>query len=139
MSAAVISFRMPLLRFFSQDEMVLTYASRYVVAVLLSQWCYAVFNCISNMVNGVGFVKYTTVINLLMLWAVRIPTAYLINRFYDGTYIMLSIAISFAFGMLCMIGYYFFSPAWKGIISRADGRKDSGIPLVTYRTLSGRP
>ncbi len=139
MGLAVISFRMPLLRFFSQDEMVLTYAGRYVVAVLLSQWCYAVFNCISNMVNGVGFVKYTTVINLLMLWAVRIPTAYIINRFFDGTYIMLSIAISFAFGMVCMIGYYIFSPAWKEIISRADGRRDFDIPLETFRTLSGKP
>ena len=115
-----ISFRMPILRFFSQDELVLLYASRYVVAVLLSQWCYAVFNCISNIVNGLGYVKYTTMINLMMLWAVRIPTAYLINSFYDGTYIMLCFPVSFLFGMLCMIGYYIFSPSWKEVMSRAD-------------------
>ena len=115
-----ISFRMPILRFFSQDELVLLYASRYVVAVLLSQWCYAVFNCISNIVNGLGYVKYTTMINLMMLWAVRIATAYLINSFYDGTYIMLCFPVSFLFGMLCMIGYYIFSPSWKEVMSRAD-------------------
>ncbi|MBQ8030206.1 MAG: polysaccharide biosynthesis C-terminal domain-containing protein, partial [Butyrivibrio sp.] len=127
-----ISFRMPLLRFFSQDEKVLLYASRYVVAVLISQWCYAVFNSISNIVNGVGFVKYTTVINLMMLWAVRIPTAYIIDRFFDGTYIMFCFPVSFLFGMLCMIGYYLFSPAWKKIIAQGYGRKDSDIPLGTY-------
>lgn len=115
-----ISFRMPILRFFSQDEMVLLYAGRYVVAVLLSQWCYAVFNCISNIVNGLGYVKYTTLINLMMLWAVRIPSAYLINRYFDGTYIMVCFPISFLFGMLCMIGYYIFSPSWKEVMSRAD-------------------
>jgi putative MATE family efflux protein len=133
-----ISFRMPILGFFTQDKTVLMYAGRYVVAVLLSQWCYAVFNCISNIVNGVGFVKYTTLINLMMLWAVRIPCAYIINRFFDGTYIMLCFPISFAFGMLCMIGYYIFSPNWKSIISKGDSNKGFGTPLGTYRTPYGR-
>ena len=100
--------------------MVLMYAGRYVVAVLLSQWCFAVFSCISNIVNGLGYVKYTTLINLMMLWAVRIPSAHLINRFWDGGYIMLCFPISFVFGMLCMIGYYIFSPSWKEVMSRAD-------------------
>ena len=133
-----ISFRMPILGFFTQDKTVLMYAGRYVVAVLLSQWCYAVFNCISNIVNGVGFVKYTTLINLMMLWAVRIPCAYIINRFFDGTYIMLCFPVSFAFGMLCMIGYYVFSPNWKSIISKGDSNKGFGTPLGTYRTPYGR-
>ena len=70
------------------------------------------------MVNGIGKVRYTTMINLLMLWAVRIPSAYIINRFFDGTYIMLCFPISFCFGMLCMIGYYLFSPSWKELIRR---------------------
>jgi putative MATE family efflux protein len=133
-----ISFRMPILGFFTKDQTVLMYAGRYVVAVLLSQWCYAVFNCISNIVNGVGFVKYTTLINLMMLWAVRIPCAYIINRFFDGTYIMLCFPVSFAFGMLCMIGYYIFSPNWKRIISKGDSNKGFGTPLGTYRTPYGR-
>lgn len=135
---AFISFRMPILKFFTQDETVLMYAGRYVVAVLLSQWCYAVFNCISNIVNGVGYVKYTTLINLMMLWAVRIPCAYIISRFFDGTYVMLCFPISFAFGMICMIGYYIFSPDWKRIISKADLSKGFGTPLETCRTPYGR-
>lgn len=115
---AMISFRMPLLRLFSKDETVLLYASRYVVVTLLSQWAYAVFNSISCIVNGVGQLKYTTLINLLMLWAVRIPSAYLIDRFFDGTYIMVSPPISFYFGMFCMIGYYVFSKKWKAVLAQ---------------------
>ena len=76
------------------------YASRYVIVQLLSQWMFALFNGIMCFVNGVGFVKYTTIINLLMLWAVRIPAGYLIMRFFDGTFIMLSFPISFAFATL---------------------------------------
>ena len=112
------------------------YAARYAVAIMLSQWCYAVFNSISNIVNGVGFVKYTTVINLMMLWAVRIPAAYIINKYFDGTYIMLCFPISFAFGMICMIGYYIFSPHFKKIIIPSDSCSGSDILWGTCRTLS---
>lgn len=115
-----IGIRMPILRFFTKDEMVLLYASRHVVVMLLSQWFYAIFNGIMCIVNGVGKVKYTTLINLLMLWAVRVPSAYLITKFFDGTWVMLCFPISFAFGMICMMGYYMFSPSWKEIMKLSD-------------------
>ena len=112
----VISFRMPILRIFNKDEAVLLYASRYVVVMLLSQWIYAVFNGIICIVNGVGLIRYTTIVNLLMLWAVRIPSGYLITRYFDGTYVMLCFPISFCFGAIMMIGYYIFSKRWREII-----------------------
>lgn len=115
-----ICIRTPILRFFTADETVLLYAERYVVVLLLSQWLFAVFNGCICIVNGVGKVRYTTAVNILMLWAVRIPSAYIISRFFDGTYIMLCFPISFGFGMLCMIGYYIFSPSWREIISRIE-------------------
>lgn len=112
----VISFRMPILRFFTRDEMILLYAGRNVKVMLLSQWFYAIFNGIMCIVNGVGLIRYSTIVNILMLWAVRIPSAYAIDRFYDGTFIMLCYPISFCFGMIMMIGYYVFSKRWKAII-----------------------
>lgn len=112
----MISFRMPILRIFTRDEAVLMYAGRYVVVMLLSQWFYAIFNGIICIVNGVGLIKYSTVVNILMLWAVRIPSAYLIDRYFDGTYIMLCFPISFSFGMVMMLGYYMFSKRWREII-----------------------
>lgn len=113
-----IALRTPILHCFATDAMVLYYADRYVVVILLSQWIYAIFDGIIYIVNGVGKVGYTTVVNLLMLWAVRIPCAYLIDRYFDGTYIMLCFPISYLFGIICMIGYYVFSPSWKEIINR---------------------
>ena len=112
----VIACRMPILRIFTKDEAVLMFAGRIVVMILLSQWTYAIFNGIICVVNGVGLIRYTTVANLLMLWAVRIPSAYLIDRYFDGTYIMLCFPISFSFGMFMMLGYYMFSKKWKEII-----------------------
>ena len=115
-----IMIHKPIIRFFSSDEMVLMYASRHVVVMLLSQWFYAIFNCIISIVNGTGKVRYTTIVNILMLWAVRIPSAYIINRYFDGTWVMLCFPISFSFGMFAMIGYYLFSPAWKEVMRLAE-------------------
>lgn len=112
-----MAIRMPILRFFTDDVAVLEFASRFVVIMLLSQWMYAVYNTISCIVNGTGRVRYTTFINLMMLWAVRIPSAYFIARYIDGTYIMFSISLSFLFGMISMIGYYAFSSSWKKLIN----------------------
>jgi len=114
-----ISIRMPILRIFSKDEMVLLYAGRYVFVMLLSQWFYAIFNGIICIVNGIGNVRYTTVINILMLWAVRIPAAWAITRFFDGKWLMLCFPISFSFGMVCMVAYYIFSPSWKEVMAKA--------------------
>ncbi|MBR1860655.1 MAG: MATE family efflux transporter [Lachnospiraceae bacterium] len=115
-----ILLRMPILRFFTKDTAVLPYASRYIVIMLLSQWIFAVFNGIINFVNGLGKVKYTTIVNLLMLWAVRVPVAFVITRFFDGTYVMFAYTISFSFGAIAMFGYYIFSKGWKEIMRKAD-------------------
>ena len=115
---ALLLVRRPILLFFNQDPQVLVYAERYVVIHLLFHWVFAIFNAIVCFVNGVGKVRNTMVVNLLMLWAVRIPAAYIIHRFFDGTYIMVSVPISFCFGLACMLGYCLFSPAWKELIEK---------------------
>ncbi len=115
-----VSLRMPILRMFSQDEETLFYASRYIIIVLAGQWCFAVFTCITNILNGVGQIKYTTIANLCMLWVVRIPCAYIINHFFDKTFVMLCYPISFFVGMCFTLGYYFLSPSWKEIINREN-------------------
>lgn len=115
------AFRHPLLALFSSDENVLLYANRFVTVQLLGFWMFAVFNAMLCIVNGVGLVRYTTVVNLLMLWAVRIPAAYMIRAWYDGTWIVLAYPISFAFGLCCMAGYYLFSRKWNEIIRRPKG------------------
>lgn len=113
-----ILVRMPILSLFTKDREVLLFAGRNVMIMLSCQWMYAVFNVISCIINGTGRVKYTTVINLLMLWAVRIPVAILISLFWDSRLIMLCFPVSFGFGLLCMLAYYAFSPSWKALMER---------------------
>ena len=97
-------------------------AALYIRVVLPFTWMYAIFNGIINYVNGIGEVKYTTVVNILMLWAVRIPAAYFINYFVDGKYVMAAVPISFLFGMICMLCYY-NTKKWKKLILPASFAK----------------
>lgn len=114
----MICFAPFLLGFFTKDPAVLAQAVIYVRVVLPFTWCFAVFNCIINFVNGLGEVKYPTVVNILMLWAVRIPTGYFINYFIDGRFIMACIPISFVFGMTCMLCYY-RTKRWRNFFQAA--------------------
>ncbi len=112
-----ITLRMPILSLFTDEAGVLSLAGRNVIIMLSCQWMYAVFSAISCIVNGTGKVRYTTLINIMMLWAVRVPSAYLISHFIGGRHLMYSFPISFGFGMLCMIAYYIFSPSWKKLLA----------------------
>ena len=115
-----IAMRMPILRLFTSDPGILTLSGRFAAIMLASQWMYAVFNGISCIVNGTGRVRYTTMVNLLMLWAVRVPAAYLLASYAGGNAIPYSFPISFAFGMISMIAYCLFSSSWKELMRRGE-------------------
>ena len=81
-------FCRPVLALFTNDEAVLRLAVQYVRVVLPFTWCYAIFNGIISFVNGLGEVRFPTIVNILMFWAVRIPCGFIIANYLDGTYIM---------------------------------------------------
>lgn len=110
----VTLFCHPLLGLFTKDPEVMDLAARYIWIVLPFMWTYAIFNGLICFVNGMGEVRYPTVVNILMLWAVRLPTAYLINDTIGGSYIMASFPISFTFGMIAMFAY-FLTGHWRRI------------------------
>ncbi|MCR4904305.1 MAG: MATE family efflux transporter [Butyrivibrio sp.] len=107
-------FAEPLIRCFTDDPEAIKYAMLCVHIQVPFQWCYCVLNTILNLSNGIGAVKYSTIVNLLMLWAVRIPSAYLIAIFFDGHYVTGAVSISFIFGMIASLLFY-RSRNWKKI------------------------
>ncbi len=111
-SMLVTIFCAPILRLFNDDPAVLAMAQRYVQVVLPFLFAYAGFNCIISFVNGMGLLKYSTNVNLLVLWGVRIPLALIISLFFDGTWVMSAIPVSFMVGLICML-CFFRSHRWK--------------------------
>ncbi len=104
----------PILSLFTPDLAVLELAVLYIRIVLPFTWCFSVLSCINNFANGLGAVTYPMIINLLMLFAVRIPSAYAIHYFIDGQYIMAATTISYIFGLIAML-FFYRSRKWKEI------------------------
>jgi putative MATE family efflux protein len=114
----------PLLTIFTNDKEVLEIAVRYICVVLPFTCTYALFNAIINIANGLGDVKYSTIVNILLLWAVRIPAGFLLNAAGLGSYVMASISISFVFGMICML-FYYRTKRWKEICRLAINEQNN--------------
>ncbi len=108
----VTGFATPILRLFNDDPAVLEMARRYVQVVLPFCWVYSVFTCIISFVNGMGLLRYSTTVNLVVLWGVRIPLAVIIALFFDGTWVMAAISASFVVGLVLML-LFFLSHRWK--------------------------
>lgn len=117
-------FSEPLLLLFNQDPAVLAMAKHYVSVTLPWVWMYAMLTSIMNICYGLGIMKYPTAVNVLMLWAVRIPVTWLICTFGNGTDLVYSYPISFACGMLAMLMFY-FTHRWKEIRMLARPQPES--------------
>ncbi len=120
----VTVFCAPILRLFNDDPAVLAMAQRYVQVILPFCWTYSVFTCIISFVNGMGLLKYSTAVNLLVLWVVRIPLAIVISTFFDGTWVMTAIPVSFVVGMIAML-CFFLSHRWKETVALARQMKQA--------------
>ena len=104
-------FSRPLLGLFTPDSAVLDFAQRYIYVVLPFTWTYAIFNGIMSFANGIGEIRYPTVVNILLLWCVRIPAAYLLDWLGYGGWAMAGVPLSFVVGMIAML---FFSAPTAG-------------------------
>ncbi len=125
LGSVVLFFAGSIIRLFTGDEKAMEYALLCIRLQMPFQWCFCVLNMILNLSNGIGAVKYSTAINLLMLWAVRIPCAYLIANLIDGHYVTASVSVSFVFGMLASL-LFFRSARWKEIRAIAAQQEAEG-------------
>lgn len=125
-SGLIVTFLLSshIVRLFTSDTAVMEVGVLYIRCILPFSWMYAIFNGIISYVNGLGEVKYPTIINILVLWAVRIPCGYFISYFIDGKYVNACVAVSFAFGMVCMMAFY-MTRKWREICRLAKEQEDN--------------
>ena len=109
----------PLLRLFTQNPEVLEMAVQYIIINMPFSWVFAVFSAMLSFANGIGEVRYPTIVNIMMLWVVRIPVAYLIAGCVGGISIVASFPISYTCGMLGMMAF-FLTKKWRTIRSQED-------------------
>lgn len=121
----VTLFCRPLLSLFNQDAQVLEIGTRYILLVLPFYWIYAVYNGIMNFINGLGQIRYTTIVSFVLLWVVRIPIAYVFSWLGYGGYAMASLPLSFFAGMVAML-LYFKTSHWRKLCAEASREAHPG-------------
>lgn len=119
----VLLFCRPIMMGFTRDEEVIEFAVRFTRVVLPFQWNYAVLNVIMHFGNGLGHVKYPTTVSLLMLWVIRIPSAYILSWLGYGEWAMASVSLSFFVGMIAMF-FYFCTKSWRKVSAMADSEPE---------------
>ena len=72
--------------------------------------------------NGMGEIRYSTIVNIILLWGVRIPASYLLAWLGYGGYAMAGVSLSFVVGLLAML-FYYKSHAWADICARAEAQE----------------
>ena len=65
-----------------------------------------------------GLLKYSTTVNLVVLWVVRIPVAFIISTFFDGTWVMAAVPASFVTGLVLML-LFFRTQRWRETLTLA--------------------
>ena len=109
-------FSSPILRFFSNDELVVGYGTQCLQIVAFGYLFYGYGMVITQSFNGAGDTRTPTLLNLLGFWCFQIPLAYLLairlNFGPNGVYAAIAIAES----AIAIAGIYLFRRGtWKTV------------------------
>lgn len=121
-SAVALAFPSPLMGLFSNDADVIAVGTRYLRIVGLGYLLFAVMFVSNGVINGSGHTGATTLVTLIVFWAVRVPlAAYLGGRMGHVEGIWWAVLASLAIGACSSLAYY-FSGLWKRPIAGRSPR-----------------
>ena len=107
MAIIILMFSNKITMLFTQDVQIQKAAMLYILWTMPFMWIFALFNTMMGIVNGLGIVKYPTIVNLISLWVIRIPICYLLGNLFGKKYLLGGIAASYLFAFLCMLVFVF--------------------------------
>ena len=111
MAIIILVFSNKITMLFTPDVQIQKAAVLYILWTMPFMWIFALFNTMMGIVNGLGIVKYPTIVNLTSLWVIRIPICYLLGNLFGKKYLLGGIAASYLFAFLCMLVFVFIH--WK--------------------------
>ena len=112
MSALVVPNSDFFLSIFSSDPAVIQAGRAYLIRVLSTMVLLAVMYPLNNALRGAGAVVTPMVSNIVALWAVRVPAAYLLAHFYGRDALYWAYPIGWAVGIL-ISGAVYLRGRWK--------------------------
>ena len=111
-SLFVIIFRNQLIHLFTDDATVITIGAQYLVIVSTFYIFFSTMFVIGGVMRGAGDTIIPMFISLFALWAVRIPAAWILSRYFGVNGIWWSIPVAWFIGMTLSYLYY-LKGNWK--------------------------
>jgi putative MATE family efflux protein len=111
-SLFVIIFRQPLMRLFTDDAAVIAIGAEYLVIVSSFYIFFSTMFVIGGVMRGAGDTIVPMFITLFALWAIRIPAAWIMSRYFGVDGIWWSIPVAWFIGMTLSYLYY-LKGNWK--------------------------
>lgn len=98
----LVLFGRPLMHMFTPETAVIEVGYAYLVRVMPFYAIVAAFNMLCGFMHGAGETVIPTLINLLSIWLVRLPSAYILNNF-GGKNIFFCYACGWIFNLILTI------------------------------------
>ncbi len=105
-------FSRQMMSLFTNDPEVIRIGAQYLVIVGIFYIGFSIMFVNNGLFRGAGDMIVPMFITLLALWAIRVPTAYLLSNKIGITGVWWSIAFSLTFGLSCSMIYY-ATGRWK--------------------------
>jgi putative MATE family efflux protein len=104
----------PLIGIFNQEEGVIAVGKAGLMVICLGYVFFAYGMVMSQSLNGAGDTKTPTVINLVLLWGIQIPLAYLLAKVWDMGYMGVFVAIAISHSLHALVSMWVFNKGkWK--------------------------
>lgn len=119
-SLFVIVFRQQLMHLFTEDAAVISIGAEYLVIVSSFYIFFSTMFVIGGVMRGAGDTLIPMFITLFALWAIRIPAAWILSRYFGVAGIWWSIPVAWFIGMSLSYLYY-LKGNWKKkvVVSRS--------------------
>jgi putative MATE family efflux protein len=111
-SLFVIIFRQQLMHLFTDDAAVIAIGTEYLVIVSSFYLFFSTMFVIGGVMRGAGDTLIPMFITLFSLWAIRIPAAWILSRYFGVDGIWWSIPVAWFIGMTLSYLYY-LKGNWK--------------------------
>lgn len=112
LAVVLLIFGEPLLDLFTPDAAVVADGMAYMVRVLPFYWLLGIICTLGGVLRGSGAVTLPIITNILVLWLLRIPSAYLLADHFGSYAMHFNCAIGWAAELVVDIPYY-LSGHWK--------------------------
>lgn len=115
--AIVLPFRYQLLYLFTDSAEVAARGNAYLLRVIPFYFISTLQYLYIGVLRGAGESLVPTIATLVSLWAARVPSAFLLNKYFGGDNMHWCYVIGWILGLMILLPYY-YSGKWKRRLSK---------------------